>query len=300
MPLAAAAAQALREVATVDARRQHEYVASLVIVADLHLILVELAEALAVLDELVTALETTPCPTDTADEAADRFADALTRRADTRRLTGEYAAAEADLDRALAMAVSPLRVAGAHNAAGILAKDTGKFDAAADHYARALTGMRATLGEDHPDLASLFHNLAGLAHARGRHAEGEPHARHAIALREQNFGPDSPEVAADLAVLGAVLAGQGRSEEAEAVFRSTLATWTRHRGPDHYEVAVSLHHLGVLHAAAGDHETASGELRRAWAVKNETLGPDHAETRALVADLDALARSTAPDRRDVP
>ena len=148
--------------------------------------------------------------------------------------------------------------------------------------------MREVLGPDHPDLASLFHNLAGLAHACGQHADGEEHARHAIALREVTFGPDSPEVAADLAVLGALLAGQGRHEEAEAIFRATLATWTRHRGPDHYEVAVSLHHLGVLHAGRGatvlplvESYAGLGPSRTIQTV------PDHAETLALTADLDA-------------
>ena len=287
LPLARAASQILRGVAAADAKRQHEYVASLIIVADLHLTQTELGEALTVQDELVAALETGPGPADTPDGAADRYADALTRRADTRRLHGDHAGAAADLDRALETATSRLTLAGAHNAAGILAKDTHRYDDAGDHYAQALAGMREVLGPDHPDLASLFHNLAGLAHACGQHADGEEHARHAIALREVTFGPDSPEVAADLAVLGALLAGQGRHEEAEAIFRATLATWTRHRGPDHYEVAVSLHHLGVLHAARGDRATAGRELRRAWAIKNQTLGPDHAETLALTADLDA-------------
>ena len=287
---ASAAAQKFRAMAATDPHRQPECAAALIVLADLHLTLGQLTEALATQDELVT-LDTAPFPTDTPDQAADRYADALTRRADTHRLLGHHVAAAADLDRALQTAASPLTRAGAHNASGILAKDTGRYDDAEHHYTVALTGMRDVLGDDHPDLASLFHNLAGLAHARGQHADGEEHARHAITLRERTHGPDSPEVAADQAVLGALLAGQGRHDEAEATFQSTLATWTRHRGPDHYEVAVSLHHLGVIHAAQGDPETAADELRRALVIKQAALGPDHTETRAVSADLDSVANT---------
>ena len=289
LPLLRIGAATLRDIAKGNPKRQHEHVASLILLADWHLTRAAPSDALLAQEELVTILETTPCTHERPDEAADRLADALTRRADTHRLLGNYDNAAADLHRALELATAPLTRAGAHNASGVLAKDTDRFDDAADHYARALHGMRAILGNDHPDQASLFHNLAGLAHSRGQHADGEPHARHAIALRERIFGPDSPEVAADLAVLGALLAGQGRHTEAEAIFQGTLATWTSHRGPGHYEVAVSLHHLGVLHAAAGNHDTAAAELTRALTITESTLGGNHPETRALRRDLTAVS-----------
>lgn len=288
--LARAASKLLQGHAERDWRRRSEYLAALVLLCELNLARCALVEAVAVQDELVATLEQTPCPGDTFEQAADRLADALIRRGDTLRLLSEYPAATTDLERALGLATSLLQRAGAHNARGILAKDIGRLDDAASHYAHARIGLEAVLGADHPTLASIHHNLAGLEHARGNYREGEPHARRAIELRSRLAGANSPEVAADLAVLGALLAGQGRVDEAEAVFRQTLKTWIGHRGPDHYEVAVSLHHLGALHAAQGDLEAAGRELGDALRIKQAVLGVAHPETRTLAGDLARVAQ----------
>ncbi len=290
LPLAREASQLLQGQAERDARRRSEYVAALVLVCDLHLAHSELVKAVAALDELLATLEHAPCPEDSPAQAADRLADALVRRGDTRRLLGEHLGAASDLERALRLATSPLARAGAHNARGVLAKDSGRYADAASDYAEARIGLEAVLGADQPTLASIHHNLAGLEHARGNYREGEPHARRAIDLRSRSARADSPEVAADLAVLGALLAGQGRFGQAEAIFRQTLETWIGHRGPDHYEVAVSLHHLGALHAAQGDLEAAARELGEALRIKETVLGAAHPETSALVDDLARVAQ----------
>src|SRR3954453_16319146 len=86
LPLARGASQRLQGHAERDGRWRSEYVAALVLLADLHLARSALVEAVAVQDELVAALEHAPCPGDTVEQAADRLADALIRRGDTRRL----------------------------------------------------------------------------------------------------------------------------------------------------------------------------------------------------------------------
>ena len=87
--------------------------------------------------------------------------------------------------------------------------------------------MKKTLGSAHPELATLYHNLGGLEHARGRYARGEPFARRSVALREQALGLDHPTVAADVAALAALLVGQGKYDEAEAFYQRALAIFTR-------------------------------------------------------------------------
>jgi tetratricopeptide (TPR) repeat protein len=260
-----------------------EVAAALVVVADLHLAQVALPAALQALDRLVALLE------DAADEPSqDRLADALTRRGDTLRLQARYEPARADLCRALGLARSPLLLAGAHNASGILAKDTGRYDAAARHYRTALELAEQVHGQDSAALASLMHNLAGLEHACGRWAEGERFARLAMVLRAQVAGPDSVELAGDLAVLGALLLGQQRLDEAEAVFERALAIWTHRRGPAHYEVAVARHNLAAVHTAGGRLGLAREEYRSAWLLKRQVLGEAHPEVLVLAAELDHL------------
>lgn len=280
LPLARQASDTLRREAALDSRRQGEYAAALIVLADLHLARVELPAALAAHDALVLL-----CQSPTLDEvAADQLADALTRRGDTLRLQAQYRRAETDLAAARRLACSPMIRAGACNASGILAKDLGQYDAAARYYQASLDLVLQVHGPEHANLADLFHNLAGLEHARQRYVDGEPYARRAIALRERRSGPDSVQLAADLAVLGALLAGQDLLDEAEPIFRRTLATWSRLRGPDHYEVGVALHNLASLHAARGQMSQASTEYQRALQIKRQVLGHSHPEVVALAED----------------
>jgi hypothetical protein len=48
------------------------------------------------------------------------------------------------------------------------------------------------LGAEHPDVATLYHNLGGLEHARGRYARGEPFACRSVAIREKALGAIIP------------------------------------------------------------------------------------------------------------
>ena len=212
-------------------RWMDEYAAFLITVSDLRLAQVDLRAANDDLNQLVQLYEADGNePVD--DERVDQLADALTRRGNCLRLRAEYPRADIDLARARQLARSPLVLAGAHNASGILAKDRGRLDDAGEHYAIALNTLVKLFGEDDSRLADVQHNLAGLQHARRAYTEGEQFARRAITLRTKAHGADSTEVAADMAVLGALLLGQQRFDEAEHLFEQTCDCWTRHRGPE--------------------------------------------------------------------
>jgi hypothetical protein len=59
----------------------------------------------------------------------------------------------------------------------MLYKYTARFAEAKPLYLRALAIFEKQLGPDHPDLASLYHNLGGLEHPRGKYSKGEPSTR---------------------------------------------------------------------------------------------------------------------------
>lgn len=166
---------------------------------------------------------------------------------------------------------------------GIVYKDAGRFDEAEALYRRALTiasprGFAA---------ASLWHNLAGLDHARGRYAEGEPAARRSVALRIAAVGPRHPSVAADQAALASLLAGQGKHDEAEALYRKAFTVFEHVYPSNSYEIAVTCNDLGVLMATRGDVESAGGFLRRALRIKQTILGADHPEVALTRRNLAA-------------
>jgi tetratricopeptide (TPR) repeat protein len=131
---------------------------------------------------------------------------ALTRLADLRRLQGLYADAENLLTRTLAKVPDGDRGeqmtsrALVLNALGIVYKDTGRYIAANHAYNTALGLIIAAHGPDDPATAPLWHNLAGLAQARGHPHQAIPLATSAVELRERQLGPHHCLVAEDLAV----------------------------------------------------------------------------------------------------
>jgi tetratricopeptide (TPR) repeat protein len=104
-------------------------------------------------------------------------------------------------------------------------------------------------GVDSSRAASLYHNLGGLEHARGRFAEGEPFARKSIELRQRVFDDDHPAVAHDLAALAALLDGQGKYDESEPLYARALEILTAELGDEHYEIAVNLNNLAAIYQA---------------------------------------------------
>jgi tetratricopeptide (TPR) repeat protein len=136
---------------------------------------------------------------------------ALIRLGEALRLLGQFPEAEDALICALQLADThdppdPINRAMALNGLGIVFKDTRRFEQAGQHYRQALTLLEQTLGPNNLELAPLYHNLAGLAHAQDRFAEGEPFARHAIQIRTKHEGLGTTGAAGDLAVLRRIAA----------------------------------------------------------------------------------------------
>jgi tetratricopeptide (TPR) repeat protein len=136
------------------------------------------------------------------------------------RVLGRYAEAEA------ALAAAPPHPA-TRNAMGVLCKELRRYPEAAAHYAAALA--------DPALFGAVHHNLAGLAHARGRHRAALVAARTALVWHARERGPGSTEVAADAAVLGAVLLELGRYDDAAAALRRAHDIWRARFGPEHAE-----------------------------------------------------------------
>ncbi|MFI6996226.1 tetratricopeptide repeat protein [Nocardia sp. NPDC050175] len=213
----------------------------------------------------------------------------LVALADCHRRTGDYRQAEHALGRALPLADA---AGGALPAAvltqlGITAKELGAFDRAAHHYAR-LRRLYDETSATPAEFAALWHNLAGLAHARGDYLAAETHARRAVDTRHSGPHTNPVDLAQDLAVLAAALAGQDRHGEARTLLREALAICRTARPPRHYEIAVQLHNLAAIEQTLGDTDTAERHYRQALAIKERLLGSDHPEIALLTNNLATL------------
>src|SRR5204862_3703388 len=108
-----------------------------------------------------------------------------------------------------------LRLAAALNALGLLYKDLSRYDDARDFYERALSVVERAAESDDREIATLYHNLGGIEHARHNYAAGEPFARKGLEIRKRLPDRDENALAADMVALAAILDGQRKFDEAE-------------------------------------------------------------------------------------
>ena len=125
------------------------------------------------------------------------------------------------------------------------------------------SGCKA-LGEDHPDTADSYNNLAATLGDQGKYAEAEAMHRRALAIRLKALGEDHPDTATSYNNLAVTLGSQGKYAEAEAMHRRALAIRLKALGEDHPDTAISYNNLAVTLRDQGKHAEAEPLLGRRW------------------------------------
>jgi tetratricopeptide (TPR) repeat protein len=225
-------------------------------------------------------------------------------------LRGRYRQAEQHYRQARSLALlsfgrNSVEMLAALNGLGVVSKYVGHFGAASRFYNQALaiaerSIAKGTLGPDAPELASLYHNLGGLEHSRGRFARAEPFARWAVEIRERVRGPAHPEVAADVAALAPILDGLGNYRGAEKLYKRALTTFRRTYGPCHYEIAVNMGNLAANWQAQGKHKPAERLYRAALAMLEQVAVPRSPDVALLRNNLGKLLTRVGRPGEAVP
>jgi tetratricopeptide (TPR) repeat protein len=157
---------------------------------------------------------------------------------------------------------------------------------------RALAIAEATLGADHPEVATALNNLAQLLQATNRLGEAEPLMRRALAIDEASFGMHQPRVATDLSNLAQLLWATNRLGEAEPLMRRALKIDEASLGADHPKVATCLNNLAALLQATNRVGEAEPLMRRALKIDEVSFGPDHPEVAIDLNNLAQLLKAT--------
>jgi tetratricopeptide (TPR) repeat protein len=222
-----------------------------------------------------------------------RKAEGLHARARQLTLQGKYARAADAFERAISLTNSrslscrPI-LAAILNDFGVLSKYAGRFARAKGLYERARRLMPPEDPQFKQFRATLYHNLAGLEHARGQHTQALFYARRGIRLRRKLRGNDRSPVVADQAALAAILVELGNLREAEAIHLRVLRVYRRRFGPRHFETASLLSNLGALYVKAGRFDAAERTLRRAARVLENVLGKNHPRLASVLNNLATL------------
>lgn len=176
------------------------------------------------------------------------------------------------------------RLIAALNALGLVCKDLAKYDEASACYRRALAVLEAAGETSSANVATLYHNLGGIEHARGNYAAGESLARKGIELRRA-AAADDRTLAADMVALAAILDGLERFDEAESLYLDALGMLERSPSKNAHEIGVALNDLGANNARRGRLDEAEALLTRALSVKRRACGAEHPDVALSLNNL---------------
>jgi hypothetical protein len=140
--------------------------------------------------------------------------------------------------------------------AGAEAFRLGQFAAARDRFAAALAARRRVLGDAHPEVGAILHNLGLALRANGEGGAAEGCHEEALRIFEASLGPADPMAAKSLSALGGLARERGDATAALRFAGRALAVWMRSLQAGDPQIGWALEELGKAHSGAGDDRAA--------------------------------------------
>jgi tetratricopeptide (TPR) repeat protein len=181
-------------------------------------------------------------------------------------------------------------------------REHGQLAEAAMCARHALVAFEREYGSDHPDVANILNNLAGIRADQGDCTEATRLAQRAVAIMEQATGSPDLELlhVQSLRTLAGVYRTQGGYGEAESLYQRALAHAEATLSPDHLETAACLNDLAVLYKYTAQFAMAARLYRRALAITTQALGPEHPDVATLYHNLGGLEHARGRYARGEP
>ncbi len=161
------------------------------------------------------------------------------------------------------------------------------YDQAENHTRAAGKLRRKLLGDNHPQVAECFAQLAQILWIKGDYASSETAIRSALKIWKLHLGPRHPRVATAYHTLGITLESMGQAEEAQKCYRDALSINRETLDPSHPALASNLINLGLQllnQKSVEGYDAAEPLLREALDIRRANAGEDDPNlVNALVA-----------------
>jgi CHAT domain-containing protein/Tfp pilus assembly protein PilF len=161
---------------------------------------------------------------------------------------------------------------------------------------RVLARRREVLGEDHPETASSYSNVAFFLLEQGKYVESQPLHEKALAIRRRTLGEEHPDLARSYTNLAACLKGQYQYAQARLLYEKALLIRRKVLGEEHLATAISCENLADCLETLGQFSRALPLYEKAAAIYRKARGETNPETATRIENLalclDHLGRHT--------
>ncbi len=150
-----------------------------------------------------------------------------------------------------------------------------KYAQAQPLYEKALEINCRLFGDDHPDTATSYNNVAYNLNAQSRQAEAEPLFRKALAITRRLLSDNHPDTAGSYNSLAGNLDDQGKHAQAQELYQKAAEICQRRLTDDHPFTANCYDNLAHNLAVQGKYVQAGALYAKAFEIRRKMLGDDH-------------------------
>jgi hypothetical protein len=255
-------------------------------------------------------------------EAADQYAEAVHLQEELFALRTKVQGAEHwqtvdekwDLTALKKVAALPAEKRAGWRQAARGAAEAGRLEQQAQYgkalplWQERLKWCRQVLGEEHPDTATGYNNLALNLNAQGKYAEAGPLLQKALDIKCKALGEEHPSTALSYNNIAFNLQSQGKYAEAGPLYQKALDIRRKTLGQEHPYTAGSYNNVASNLQFQGKYAEAGPLFQKSLDIYRKVLGEEHPDTAytyynvagnlaaqgkyaAALASLEASARS---------
>jgi tetratricopeptide (TPR) repeat protein len=161
---------------------------------------------------------------------------------------------------------------------GVAHHARARYREAENAHRKALAIRRKVLGEEHPDTAMSYNNVAFCLDDRGKYAQALPLYEKALAIWRNTLGKEHPDTAQVYNNIAFCLSAQGKHTQALDWYEKALAIRRKVLGEEHPDTATCYNNKALCLDAQGKHAQALRLYEKALAVRRKLLGEEHPDT----------------------
>lgn len=165
----------------------------------------------------------------------------------------------------------------------------GQYDKALEVFEkRVLPISLPILGEEHPDIATVYSDIGVASDIMGDHEKALTMHKKALGIREKVLGMEHPDTATSYNEIGGVYHEMEQYEKALAMHNKALEIRLRVLGAECPETATSYNDLGITYNAMGKLEKSLEMHVKALTIRKEVLGMGHPDTASSYANIGTI------------
>ena len=177
------------------------------------------------------------------------------------------------------------------NISGTVYCSLREYNHAKELHKKALAISTNVFGEDHPNVATSYNNLASVYYRLAKYNKAKELHEKALMIRKNNFGEDHADVAKSYSTLAPVYYSMGEYNQAKELHKKALMIRKKVFGEDHVNVAISYSTLAPVHFNIGEYNQAKDLHEKALLIYKKNFDEDHAHVATSLNNL-ALVNST--------